>query len=100
MAGYDDRDGIGGVRTAHGTSGSGAPDALCQGSVADGLAEWNADELRPDPLLEIAALWIEGQIEVAALAREVLGELFVDLFDSGWIPDVVVDVGLVSELQP
>src|SRR3982751_6913224 len=100
MARHDDRDGISGVRAAYGTSRSRASDALCQGSVADGLAEWNADELGPDFLLKVAALRIKREIELLALACEVLCELGMDFFDSGWIPDVVVDIlVLISELE-
>src|SRR6185369_8950637 len=75
VARHDDRDGIAsrrGTRCARRALGAGAPREL---RVRDRLPVRDARDLAPDALLERRAAGRERQIEIAALAVEVFGEL-------------------------
>ena len=75
MAGQHDRQRIASVRRANRTGAAGVADALRQLRIADGRAERDAREFVPDLQLELGALRRQRQVEVAAAAGEVFGQL-------------------------
>jgi len=75
VAGHDDRDGIAAVGGTDGARGGGVSEGVGDLLVAAGFAEGDGEELLPTLALEFRAAQVDGEIEGAAGAGEVFGEL-------------------------
>src|SRR5436305_14139526 len=75
MTGHDQGNRVGGIGASHRAACGGVADAARQSTVADGFAERDFQQLRPDEFLEVCALWRKREIERLASAFEEFVEL-------------------------
>src|SRR5215475_4026177 len=75
VAGHDQRHGVAAVRRSYRAGAVGAADLLGDLAIAAGLAVRDRQQRVPDVLLELGAAHVELDVELDALAREVLVEL-------------------------
>jgi hypothetical protein len=84
VAGDDNDDIIFSVGGSRGADGLGIAETAGEFEVAEGLSEGDGGEFAPNALLERGTFLADRKVKDAALALEILDQLFDALDDKGW----------------